>query len=178
MLEFDETIGAQCDAAIIDSDNVAANALLKRAGGPAGVTQWLRTLGDETTRVDRDEPTLNDNAPGDPRDTTTPTAMVKTMNKVLLENVLDDDHRGRIRGAMLRCRTGTKRLRAGMPKDWTIGDKTGTGARGAVNDVAFVRRKYRSSLFVACFMTEVKADLDAVEMAHARVGRIVAETFV
>jgi beta-lactamase class A len=177
LLELDESVAAQCDAAIIDSSNEAANALLKRAGGPSGVTQWLRTIGDETTRIDRDEPSLNDNEPGDPRDTTTPEAMVQTMRTVVLGNVLTEQHRTRIAEAMKRCRTGTRRLRAGMPKDWTVGDKTGTGDRGAVNDIAIVWRKYHSPILIASFMTGVKADLDAVELAHTRIGRIVAETF-
>lgn len=70
-----------------------------------------------------------------------------------------------------------KRLRAGLPKDWTVGDKTGTGERGAVNDVAIAWRKYHSPILIACYTTETKSDLDVVELAHTRVARIVAETF-
>jgi beta-lactamase class A len=177
LLELDDSVLAQCDAAIIDSDNLAASALLKRAGGPKGVTQWLRSIGDDTTRLDRDEPEVNENAPGDPRDTTTPLAMVQTMKTLLLGDTLTEEHRHRIQDALKRCRTGTKRLRAGMPKEWTLGDKTGSGRRGAVNDVAIAWRKFREPILVASFITEAKTDFDAVEMAHTRVGRIVAETF-
>ncbi len=177
LLELDDSIASQCDAAIIDSDNTAASNLLKRAGGPSGLTQWLVSVGDETTRVDRDEPLLNENAPGDPRDTTTPEAMVQTMKTLLLGSTLDDKSRKRITDAMKQCRTGTRRLRAGFPKDWTIGDKTGTGERGAINDVAIAWRKYHSPILVACYMTEVKADMDTAELAHTRIARIVAETF-
>jgi beta-lactamase class A len=176
-IEFDDSVAAQCDAVIVESDNVAANALLKRAGGPSGLTQWIRTTGDETTRIDRDEPALNENAPGDPRDTSTPDAMVKSMKTILFGDVIEEKFRTRITDDMKKCETGKKRLRAGFPKEWTVGDKTGTGERGAVNDVAIVWRKYHSPILVACFMTESKADIDALELAHTRVARVLAETF-
>ncbi len=175
-IEFDDSIAAQCDAVIIDSDNVAANALLKRAGGPSAFTQWLHTIGDDTTHLDRDEPALNDNAPGDPRDTTTPEAMVSTMKSLLFGDVLAEKWRTLIIDAMKKCRTGTRRLRAGFPKGWAVGDKTGTGGRGAVNDVAFARHGGDAPILIACFATEVKADLDAVELAQTRIARIVRET--
>jgi beta-lactamase class A len=177
LLELDEFVAAQCDAAIIDSDNAATNALLKRVGGPTGLTQWLRAIGDATTRIDRDEPSLNENAPGDPRDTTTPEAMVQTMRTLLLDATLPVEARNRITSAMKRCRTGTRRLRAGVPKEWSVGDKTGTGERGAVNDVAIAWRKYHSPILIACFTTETKHDVDVIELAHTRIARIVAETF-
>ena len=176
-IELDDSVAAQCDAVIIESDNVAASALLKRAGGPSGLTAWLRTTGDDVTRIDRDEPALNENAPGDPRDTTTPDAMVQSMKRILLGDLIEERFRTRITDDMKKCETGKKRLRAGFPKDWTVGDKTGTGERGAVNDVAIIWRKYHSPILVACFTTEVKADLDATELAHTRIARIVAETF-
>ncbi len=99
------------------------------------------------------------------------------MKTLLLGNILVAQAQARVTDAMKRCRTGTHRLRAGFPKDWSIGDKTGTGEHGAVNDVAIAWRKHRSPLLVACFTTEVKAQIEAVELAHTRVARIVAETF-
>ena len=178
LLELDDSLLGKCDAAIVDSDNLAASALLHRAGGAESVTKWLRTLGDDTTRLDRDEPDVNENAPGDPRDTTTPLAMARTMKTILLGDTLTAEHRAHVVDAMKRCRTGTKRLRAGFPKNWTTGDKTGTGERGAVNDVAITWTRYRSApLLVAAYTTETKADQDTVEQALTRVGRIVGDVF-
>src|SRR5215472_10047835 len=62
------------------SDNTAANRLLTLIGGPAGYTAYLRTMGDSTTRLDRVELELNSNLPSDPRDTTTPDAMLEDMH--------------------------------------------------------------------------------------------------
>ena len=179
LIELDDSIADLCEKTIVDSDNAAASTLLKRTGGPGGLTSFIRSTGDETTRLDRDEPDVNENAPGDPRDTTTPEAMVASMKAILFGDALAEKWQKKILDAMERCRTGRKRLRAGFPKEWTICDKTGTGEHGAVNDVAVAMRKYhmRTPILVACYTTEVKADIDAVELAHTRVARVVAETF-
>src|SRR6266487_4836041 len=70
------TLGALCAAAIEQSDNTAGNLLLDAIGGPAGLTNFARDLGDRVTRLDRKEPELNSAIPGDERDTTTPASML------------------------------------------------------------------------------------------------------
>ena len=130
------TVEALALAAITVSDNTATNLLLGKVGGPAGLTGMFRQLGDPVTRLDRNEPTLNEHAPGDPRDTTSPRAMVGLMRQVLCGDVLSRTARERLLGWLRACETGTNRLRAGLPRGWTVGDKTGTGRRSAVNDVA------------------------------------------
>src|SRR5262245_60188144 len=82
------TVDALAQTAVTVSDNTAANLLLAKIGGPAGFTQFVQSLGDHVTRLDRDEPTLNSNDPGDPRDTTSPRAMVGLMSRVLCGDAL------------------------------------------------------------------------------------------
>lgn len=77
------SLGECCDAMVLLSDNVAANLVLPLIGGPAGFTRFVRTLGDPVTRLDRNEPGLNTNLPGDPRDTTTPQAMAHSLAALL-----------------------------------------------------------------------------------------------
>jgi beta-lactamase class A len=167
-----------CEAIVVVSDNTAANLLLLAAGGPAGLTSFLRANGDAVTRLDRDEPTLNENAPGDERDTTTPDAMARTMQRFLLgDAVLNAASRQRLIGWMIECRTGRERLRAGFPPDWRAGDKTGTGANAAVNDVAIAWPPGRAPIIVACYMSESTAAAGMLNAAHVEVARIVAETW-
>lgn len=163
-----------CAAAIEWSDNTAANLLLVRLGGPDGLTAWLRRLGDPTTRLDRDEPTLNTALPGDPRDTTTPEAMRATLGRILLGSVLTRPSRERLEGWMVGSQTGLKRLRADLPKDWTVGDKTGTGVNGTVNDVAILRPPGRAPVFAAVYITGSPMPAAAIESAHAEIGRLIA----
>ncbi len=168
------TIDALAQAAVTVSDNTAANLLLPKVGGPAGLTQFVRQLGDTVTRLDRDEPTLNENAPGDPRDTTSPRAMVGLMRRVLCGDALSSAGRERLLGWLRACETGKNRLRAGLPPDWTVGDKTGSGGRCTVNDVVIALPPGRAPILVAAYMSDGDAGLARLCAAHAEVGRLVA----
>ena len=169
-------VATLCKAVIEVSDNTGANLLLDLNGGPAGLTRFVRALGDAVTRFDRKEMALNSNTPGDPRDTTTPHAMASTMTKVLTGNVLSADMRGRVIQSLKDCSTGLARLRAGVPKDWVAGDKTGTGRRGAVNDLLIAWPPNRAPIIVACYMSDSAATTEAASAAHADVARAVVSS--
>jgi len=145
------SLGALVAAAVEVSDNVAANLLLARIGGPEGLTAFIRRCGDTQTRLDRIETALNENAPGDPRDTTTPLAMAGLMSTLLAGDRLMPAHRDWLFARMQASRTGLERIRAGLPDDVIAGDKTGT-SNNAVNDIAFFRlpdgRRHVLTLYV------------------------------
>jgi beta-lactamase class A len=162
-----------CAAAMEESDNGAANLLLRVVGGPAGLTRHLRRLGDPTTHLDRTELALNTNLPGDVRDTTTPAAYVRTMRTVLLGDGLTAGSRRRLEAWMVDCKTGLDRLRAGLPRDWRAGDKTGTGANGAVNDVAILRPRGRPPILIAVFLSGSTRPVEVLSQAHPRIARAV-----
>ncbi|MGJ6967612.1 class A beta-lactamase [Streptosporangium sp. G11] len=133
------TVARLCEAAITQSDNTAANMLLKQIGGPAGLTGYFRTLKDPVSRLDRWETELNDWSPTERRDTTTPAAMGRDLRAVTAGNALDAKDRQRLNAWLIANTTGDARIRAGLPKTWTIGDKTGTNsAYGAGNDIAVI----------------------------------------
>lgn len=168
------TIDALAHAAITVSDNTAANLLLSKIAGPSGFTDFVRSLGDFVTRLDRTETALNTNDPGDLRDTTTPRAMVGLMHRVLCGDVLSPASRDRLLSWMRECETGKDRLRAGFPKQWTVGDKTGSGERGANNDVAIAFPPSRAPILVASYLSDGNAEHSAQAAAHADIGRLVA----
>src|SRR6187399_2891703 len=133
------TLAEICDAAVTLSDNTAANLLLAAIGGPPGLTAYVRGLGDEVTRLDRNEPSLNEALPDDPRDTTTPNAMASSLEALILGTAaLSAASREQLTAWLLANKTGDTRLRAGLAKDWRVGDKTGSGARGTANDIAVI----------------------------------------
>ncbi|MDI1450994.1 class A beta-lactamase [Polyangium sp. 6x1] len=169
------TVDALAQAAVTVSDNTAANLLLAKVGGPAGFTQFVRQQGDAVTRLDRNELSLNNNEPGDPRDTTSPRAMVGLMRQVLCADALSPVSRERLLGWLRACETGKDRLRAGLPRDWTTGDKTGTGLRCAVNDVAITWPPGRAPILIASYMSDGEAGLARLKAAHADVGRLIAQ---
>ncbi|MBA16819.1 MAG: class A beta-lactamase [Sphingomonas sp.] len=170
-------IAELCEAAVTVSDNVAANLLLRRIGGPEAFTQWLRSIGDTTTRLDRIEPDLNSNIPGDPRDTTTPAAMLDTVHKLALGNVLTPASRAQLAAWMVACETGDKRLRAGVPSEWRVGDKTGTSTNGASNDVAIIWPPESAPILIACFINNDRVTAEDRDAAHAEVARRILHAF-
>jgi beta-lactamase class A len=171
------SVEALCAAALVWSDNTAANLLLGALGGPAALTGFCRDLGDPVTRLDRTEPDLNSAVPGDPRDTTRPAAIAATVGKILLGPSLTEAGRARLEGWMTASRTGTKRLRAGLPADWGIGDKTGSGAYGTANVVALLRPPARAPLVAAVYITGSDATSEARDAAHAAIGRVIATAY-
>lgn len=166
-----------CAAAVEESDNGAANLLLARIGGPAGLTAYARSIGDSVTRLDRNEPALNQNLPGDPRDTTTPDAMVQTMKTVLIGDVLRPHSREKLLGWLRKCRTGAHRLRAGLPPSWREGDKTGTGERGAAVDNAIIWPPRRAPILAAAYVSDSTKPTDQLEAALAELGRLIGTRF-
>lgn len=166
------SVEALCQATVEISDNTAANLLLDTLGGPAGFTRQLRAWGDATTRLDRDEPELNKNAPDDPRDTTTPTAMTATLKTLLVDDALKPASRERLTAWMMASPTGAPRLRAGFPAAWKIGDKTGTGHRGATNVVGIVWPTGRPPVLVAVYTSDSPQPLSARNAVIAEAARL------
>ena len=171
------TLGSLCAAAIDWSDNTAANLVLDAIGGPAGFTAFVRSLGDSTTRLDRNEPSLNASVPGDERDTTTPMAMAEDVQTALLGNVLSEASRAQLEAWLISDKVGDKRLRAGLPPSWGIGDKTGSGDHGTANVIGLLRPPGRAPLIAAVYYTESDASMDARNAIHKEIGGIIAETF-
>jgi beta-lactamase class A len=171
------TVQALCGAAIEYSDNTAANLLLRAIGGPDRVTMYARSLGDSLTRLDRNEPSLNTAVPGDERDTTTPAAMVASLQKLLTRNVLSPPSRRKLESWLTGCRTGTARIRAGVPAGWRVGDKTGSGAHATSNDIAVLYPPSRPPIFVTAYYTASSSQGGGRDEILAEVGRIVSSTF-
>lgn len=172
------TVAALCEAAVIYSDNAAANLLLGIIGGPAGLTRFWRTIGDDTSRLDRIEPALN--IPDADKDTTTPAAILKTLKALLLENVLSPASRQRLRGWMEANTTGGAMLRAGLPPQWAVGDKTGRYMQNEFNaaiDLALTTPPGRKPILIAAFTMNGHGDGDAHQALVADIGKIVAKAF-
>jgi beta-lactamase class A len=166
-----------CAAVVEVSDNPGANLLLSLIGGPPGFTEFMRSLDDGVTRLDRTELELNTNLPGDVRDTTTPRAMVDSMERVLVGRRLGESSRTLLIDWLVAARTGLQRIRGGLPADWQAGDKTGTGANGAVNDLAIAWPPSGGPILFAIYMSESALSTDTLSAAHAEIAGLVATEF-
>lgn len=170
------SLGDLCEATITTSDNTAANLLEARLGGPSRLQAFVRSLGDSVMRFDRLEPELNSNLPGDPRDTTTPEAMARLLRTALETEALSKTSRERLLAWMKAVTTGQGRIRAGVPQGWVVGNKTGSGERGAANDVAVIFPPQGAPVYLCVFVDSDRSDAKARDAAIAEVTRLVLET--
>ncbi|AZR35837.1 class A beta-lactamase [Xanthomonas vasicola] len=171
------SVGELCRATMIYSDNPAANLLFPLVGDPAGVTAFLRSIGDAQTCSDRHEPDMNRFAAGDPRDTTTPAAMANTLRTLLLGDALRPASRKQLTDWMINNRTGDDCLRAGLTRDWKIGDKTGSNGIDTRNDIAILwPPKGRAPLLLTAYLNGAKVEDAARDAALKAVAVAVRDS--
>lgn len=163
-----------CAAAVTLSDNTAGNLMLKSLGGPEGLTRFLRSIGDEVSRLDRWEIALNEAKPGDPRDTTTPNALTATMQKLALGTVLSAKSRDQFTTWLVANKTGDAKVRAGVPKGWRVGDKTGAGDYGSNNDTGIIWPPNRRPILFTILTTETTASVADKNAGMADIARALA----
>ena len=161
-------VGALCQAIVEESDNTAAILLMRSAGGPAALTQFLRGLGDSVTRSDRYEP--ESNTYSGVLDTTTPRAIATAARSILLGSVLSPQSRAQLEGWMSACKPGLNRLRAALPADWKAADRPGTSIEAETNDCALVRPPGRAPLLVAAYYDAPGISMDAREAVLREAG--------
>ncbi|QUD90041.1 class A beta-lactamase [Phenylobacterium montanum] len=165
-------LGDLCAAAVELSDNTAANLIIAALGGPSGVTGYVRSLGDNTTRLDRNEPTLNrPGPPGDEHDTTTPQSMVGLWRQLVLGDALSSASRDRLNGWLEACQTGAERIKSVTPKGWKIGHKTGWG-QNTLGDVAVLTPPNGPQILIAAYFEQPDALSHPHDEAIAEAARI------
>jgi beta-lactamase class A len=171
------TVAGLCAAALQYSDNTAANLLIRMAGGPQAVTAFARSIGDGEFRLDRWETELNTAIPGDVRDTSTPGAMGRSLQRLVLGDALASPQREQLRDWLYGNTTGAARIKAGIPADWKIGDKTGSGDYGTANDIAVVWPPGSAPVVVAIYTTQARQDAKPRDDVISSAAKIVAGWF-
>jgi beta-lactamase class A len=170
------TVAALCHAALTQSDNMAANLLLESIGGPAGITHFARSLRDTVTRLDRNELSLNESLLGDPRDTTSPTAMAGDMESILLGEVLTRPSCNQLTMWMEASVTGLDRLRAKLPTSWRAADKSGGNGEHTSNDIAVLWPIGKPPIIVAAYITHCTGPESKRAAILAKIGDLVRDS--
>lgn len=168
------TLAELCEATITLSDNTAGNLVLSAIGGPKGFTDFARSIGDDVTQLDRWETDLNEALPGDLRDTTTPNAMAALLEELLVGDTLSVSSRNQLESWLRGNVVGDALLRAGIPNDWEIGDKTGAGGYGSRSIAAIMWPPSGSPIISAIYITETDASFEDRNLAIAQIGRAIA----
>ncbi|MEV6837824.1 class A beta-lactamase [Streptomyces sp. NPDC051133] len=170
------TVADLCAAAIRYSDNTAGNLLLREIGGPPGLTRFFRSLGDGVSRLDRWETDLGSAIPGDPRDTTTPEAIGRSLERLALGRALADADRARLVTWLKGNTTSEHRFRAGLPRGWVLADKTGTGDYGSGNDIGIAWTTRATPVLLSVLTARSTRDAPVSEELLAETARVLART--
>ncbi|MEY9212353.1 class A beta-lactamase [Thermobifida halotolerans] len=169
------TLREVCDAALRYSDNTAANLLFDELGGPEGLEAVLREIGDDVTNVDRIETELNEAVPGDARDTSTPRAMATSLGEFALGGALPGDRQEILIDMMRRNTTGGTLIRAGVPQDWEVGDRTGAGGYGTRNAIAVLWPPNGGPVLLAVMSSRDTEDAEYDDALVAETASVVVE---
>lgn len=174
----DITLQAACQATMETSDNTAANLVLEKIGGPAALTAYLQSIGDNVTRLDRNEPTLNEAAKNDPRDTTTPNAINHTLNTLVLGETLSSTSRQQLKTWMQDNKVADGLLRSVLPQGVQIADRSGAGGFGSRGITALVWSAQQEPMFVSIYLTQTEATFDERNAAIVTIGKSIFDTFL
>ena len=133
------------------SDNPAANLLLKAMGGIEPMQAFYRSIGDDSTTVNRFEPEMN-RLDGD-KDTILPLQSAANIKRLLIDGAtpLSAPHKALLLRWMTDTPTGMARIRAGVPADWIVAHKTGTGGYGPTNDIGVLYPPTGAPVIVAAY---------------------------
>lgn len=164
------------EAMCVLSDNPAANIGLARIGGPAALTSWLRAIGDQTTRLDRTEPEMNNETPGDPRDTSTPAAILATTRALVAGRILSSAARAQLFAWMQASRTADTMIRAALPPGWQEANKTGAGSWRARNIISVITPPGRRPIWVTAYLFAAKSELAERNRHFPPLGRAIVES--
>lgn len=148
------TLKKLIEANMLYSDNTANNKVIDELGGYKEVKKRLVDLGDTMTYPSRKEPDLNLYTPKDKRDTTTPLAFGKTLNKLIIDGNLSKSNKDFLMNLMLKNKSGDTLIKDGAPSDFKVMDKSGQAVTyGSRNDVAFIYPKGQDKPIILVIFT-------------------------
>ncbi|EGQ9111370.1 TPA: CARB family carbenicillin-hydrolyzing class A beta-lactamase [Vibrio alginolyticus] len=166
-----------CEAAMLMSDNTAANLVLNEIGGPKAVTMFLRTIGDKATRLDRIEPRLNEATPGDSRDTTTPNAILNTLRTLVEGETLSYESRVQLKIWMQDNKVSDSLMRSVLPTGWSIADRSGAGGHGSRGINAIIWKENHRPVYISIYVTETELSLQARDQLVAQISQLILQKY-
>lgn len=159
------------EATVRTSDNTAFNIVAKRLGGVSGLQSKIRDLGDTTTEIRDLEPDLNRGAEGRADNTTTAAAFTDLLSRIVSGNALAPSDRDLLVSWMSGNATGDALIRAGVPKTWTVADKSG-GAGPLRNDIAVIDSGTGAPIIVSILTRKTDPDAGYEDALVAEAAKI------
>ncbi|MBD8512861.1 class A beta-lactamase [Photobacterium sp. CAU 1568] len=167
------TLKDACNATLTYSDNTAANYTISAVGGPIGLTNFMRSIGDNVMRSDRYEPELTKNIEYDMRDTTTTNAMAASLNKLLLGDVLSLESKSQLKQWMEGNKVADGLLRASLPKGWSIADRSGASDYGVRGIVSMAWSETQHPVIVTMYVRKSGTTLEERDKVISEIGKVI-----
>nr|WP_232214644.1 class A beta-lactamase [Rubidibacter lacunae] len=169
------TLDELCEATMSVSDNSAGNFVMEAIGGPEAITQFMRSIGDEVSRLDRWYPSISESVPGDKRDTTSPNSMAMMLEQLVLKQTLSLGSRQKLENWLKGNEVSDNLFRAVIPSDWDIGDRSGAGQYGSRSIAAIMWPPQREPVVAAVYITETEASFAERNAAISEIGEEIVE---
>jgi beta-lactamase class A len=174
----ERSIAELLELSIVRSDNTSSDKLLQLVGGPAAVTENMRSLGLGNINIrtavrEFVEKRTNPN-------TGAAIDLAQLLARLQKGEVLKPPQASFLLGLMRRAVTGLKRLRGDLPVGTVVADKTGTGESGSnINDVGLITLPGgRGHLSMAVLLSNSKLPAEAQEKIIAELARAAYDAHV
>jgi beta-lactamase class A len=161
---------------ISDSDGTASDVLLRMAGGPAAVTEYLQALGIHGIAVATSEKEMAQGPMVQYRNWATPLAMTSLLVKFQGGAGLSSASRALLMQWMTGSPTGPRRLKGLLPTGTPVAHKTGTsgtsnGLTRATNDSGLITLPDGRHLAISVFVSDSTAPEATREGVIAKIAR-------
>jgi beta-lactamase class A len=161
---------------IAESDNVAADIVLRTVGGPAIVNEYIQSLGVQGFHLQDDEQGLARDVAVQYRNWFEPAGAVELLRRISDDSPLTAAHTRMLWQWMQDASSGAQRIKGELPAGTTVLHKTGTsgtrdGVTFATNDVGLITLPDGRRLAIAIFVTDSKADDETRDAVIARIAK-------
>lgn len=166
-----------------DSDNVASEVLLRVAGGPDVVQEYIRSLGIGGFQLQDGEQGLHRDPQAQYRNWLEPAAAVQLLQRLVDNSPLSSDANAFLVRTLTVSMTGANRLRAGLPAGTALAHKTGSsgehdGKAEATNDIGLITLPDGRHLAIAVFVTDARANEATRDRVIAEIARVIYDAAV
>jgi len=162
--------------AISESDNVAADMILRVIGGPSVVNSYMSSIGITGFHLEDGEDVLARDLTAQYRNWFEPAGAVQLLSRIRGSSPLTGKHTEMLLQWMKDSSSGLNRIKRDLPPGTIVMHKTGSsgthdGLTAATNDIGLIALPDGRRLAIAIFVTDSTADDDTRDAVIARIAQ-------
>lgn len=166
--------------AVSESDNVAADIILRVIGGPEVVNGYIKAIGVDGFHLEDDERGLSRDDQTQYRNWFEPAGAVQLLRRISDNSPLTPEHTQMLLKWMQDTSSGQQRIKGELPSGTVVMHRTGTsgtvgGVTYATNDIGLITLPDGRRLAIAIFVTNSTADDATRDAVIARIAKAAYE---